>query len=69
MEARVLEAAAERGYLIQVRVDERSIAAALSASDLVAEIRKALADKIAQKLFEEVDPAIMAALRSNSNNT
>lgn len=66
MEARVLESSAERGYLVQVRVDERSIASVMSASDLIAEIRISLADKIAQKLFEQVDPVIMAALRGDN---
>ncbi|KKL80651.1 hypothetical protein LCGC14_2002580, partial [marine sediment metagenome] len=65
MESTVLEVPSDSTYLVQVSTDRHEVMGAISKCDLMAEIRRSLADKIAQKLFEEIGPVIMKALRES----
>lgn len=64
MQARVLESPGTRETLVQVTVDNGDVLG-FSPDALIAEIRTCLAEKIAQSLFEKVDPAIMEALKGH----
>ncbi len=63
MEARVLESPSTRETLVHLRMDHGEVFG-LESHDLINRIRDCLAEKIAQSLFEKVDPALINALRA-----
>ncbi len=66
MEARTLESPNTRESLVQVRIDHGDVIG-LHPNDLIDQIRYCLAEKIAQSLFEKVEPGIYKALKETTD--
>ncbi len=66
MEARILETN-DRYYLIQVKCEQRSLAS-LRPQEIVEGIRTSLSEKIADLLFEKIEPKILEILESTNDD-
>ncbi len=66
IETRILDTSnSDNGYILQLRFDRKDIA--LHPAQLVADVRKSLADKIAGLLFEKIEPSILEILRKEDS--
>jgi len=63
MEAKTLECPYSNEYIIQVRIEKNEVYKYITARDLVIDMRSVLAEKLAQCLFEKVEPFIEQALK------
>ncbi len=64
LETRVLDSSADGRYLLQLQFERSAIR--LTPEQLMADIRTSLAVKIAELLFEKIEPKIMEALRGEN---
>jgi len=69
MEARYLETRNLGEYLIEIRTSKAEMLQKINPATFARETQLLLAEKIAQKLFEDIEPALMKVLKGESKET
>ncbi len=67
MEIRTLDCISTGEFDIAIRVDKREVYQYVSAAELARTIRDMLAEKIAQKLFESVEPKLIDLIKGDQD--